>query len=146
MNTDASEENPAGRVSRGPTSRPDEGGHVGEIATPILIGAPAQGHDVMPPLLDEHAQHAFDAVADEVAAHLVRLLPLPNHLLPASWTSRLEGHEHAVRACVHMRASSGTCPALIAFRSALHIHVECNLIGGMAIVDDDKMMPQHWHR
>ena len=69
-------------------SPPEEGGRISEVTAALVVGGAAQSHDIVAALLDEHADDALQAVADEVAAHLHRLL-LPLHqLLPGHAATR----------------------------------------------------------
>lgn len=54
-------------------SAPDEGCIVGVVSAALAVGTTLEAHDVVPPLGNEHADDALDAVANEVASHLVRL-------------------------------------------------------------------------
>jgi hypothetical protein len=58
--------------SRG--SAPEEGGVGRVVRAALAVRAAVEAHDVVPPLLHEHANDALDAVADKDAAKLVRLL------------------------------------------------------------------------
>lgn len=55
-------------------SPPYQGGHLGEGRAALAVGPAAQRHHVVAPLLHQHADDALNAVADEGAAKLVRLL------------------------------------------------------------------------
>ena len=63
---------------------PEQRGDVGEGGAALLVCGSAQPHDVMAALLEEHADDALQAVADEIAAHFHRLLLARHQLRPAA--------------------------------------------------------------
>lgn len=63
---------------------PEQGGSVCVVGSTLTVGPSPQSHDVVPALLDEHADDALNAVANEVAPHLHTLLLGLHQLSPDS--------------------------------------------------------------
>lgn len=63
-----------------PAAAPYERRVIRVVGAALAVRAALEAHDVMPPLRNQHADDALDAVADKVPSHLVGLLTGFHHL------------------------------------------------------------------
>lgn len=71
------------REMDGEQTPPDQSSSISVVVATLVVCTAAQSHDVVAPLLDEHADDALNPVADEIAPHLYAFFLGLHKLRPA---------------------------------------------------------------